>query len=182
MNGRLRLKNLTPKIGTWDGMPGGFGNLSQSDIAAALGTVSNETATLLVRVKYALQLSFESKLGQRWRQRVIWIAGKRRWRGQAKQFYALADRALKEFLWAKCRVCKGRGVLYNRQGVQRECESCNGKGDYNPVGRDRARAIGIDESSYRENWASRFDILRDDLADLEREAVRAMNRYLSEID
>ncbi|HEY9096429.1 MAG TPA: hypothetical protein VIN35_11840 [Hydrogenophaga sp.] len=82
-----------------------------------------------------------------------------------------------------CRACKGRGQVLVGEAT-RICPTCSGRRVLPVSNRDRARAIGRDESTYRERWRPMYEWLWGRLNDSEQAAaqdfLRALGRGLEQ--
>lgn len=82
------------------------------------------------------------------------------WNKSNGQLAKLIDLSLSEISSPNvCRVCNGRRVLIV-DALHVECKACLGTGFGGLSGRDRARFVGVDESTWRECWRNRYrDVL-----------------------
>lgn len=76
-----------------------------------------------------------------------------------------------------CGTCKGRGEVMVKE-TKRICPTCSGRRILPLSSRDRARAIGRDESTYRESWRPMYEWLWNRLNDAEQAAAHDFMRAL----
>lgn len=58
---------------------------------------------------------------------------------------------LDELRGVHCSHCAGRGIIIGEHGIA-DCPHCMGHGIASLSGRERARRLGISQSTYRESW------------------------------
>lgn len=76
-----------------------------------------------------------------------------------------------------CGTCGGRGQVLVGEAT-RVCPTCAGRRLLPVSNRDRARAIGRDESTYRDNWRGMYEWLWHRLTDAEQVAAQEFARAL----
>ncbi len=82
------------------------------------------------------------------------------WNKNNGQLTKLIDLAMSEISSPNaCRVCNGRRVLIV-DALHVECKTCLGTGFGGLSGRDRAKFVGVDESTWRQSWREKYrDVL-----------------------
>ncbi|MEO7917778.1 MAG: hypothetical protein ABIR16_09055 [Dokdonella sp.] len=68
----------------------------------------------------------------------------------------------------QCETCRGREETPADNGVRSSCKDCEGTGLLLAPGRERARRIGVPESTYRAMWASPYEWTLDLVSTLEK--------------
>ncbi|MFK3846626.1 hypothetical protein [Stenotrophomonas sp. NPDC078853] len=76
-----------------------------------------------------------------------------------------------------CNQCEGRGSTPHRGGAV-ECDGCDGSGIEPMSGRQRALAIGSDQSAYRRFWRPVYEWMLERLREAESDAAHALRMAL----
>lgn len=78
----------------------------------------------------------------------------------------------------QCQKCYGRGNVKTRTTVLVTCTACDGRGTVPVSDRQRAAALGVNESSFRRTWRGAYLWLLAHCTDAEAEARRQLSRRL----
>jgi hypothetical protein len=80
-----------------------------------------------------------------------------------------------------CHRCKGLGVWEATESSPAvECDACSGTGSGAITQVDRAKAIGINESAYRNTWGSAYEWTINLVSGMEAKAAKKLERALGE--
>lgn len=139
-----------------------YGSLSVSDIAYCLSGLSPEH-TAFCRVKYLHDPEPMPDL-------VKWVLENT---PENKHSLPMAMLAILESVSPRdCVSCSGRGEIHHKAGKVSECDRCRGSGDLPFTTAERARLMGINFSTYRKNWADRYDNVYRRLSYVDSELIR----------
>lgn len=148
---------LTQKTQVFQPSYGGTPEITQDDIAGALGFINSEGACLLGRIKFAEQNMFLSDLEKRVVKQLEWIARTEKWRIHKKGLLAgLARLAIVETINPmRCWCCKGtKHRMVNKLKVV--CNICYGSGRFRLPNRSCYEAIEISKRAWQQYWRSRY--------------------------
>lgn len=160
------LAMLCAKVAHMEPTIAGFGVLQRYDVAHAIALIKNLPAQMLVRIKYADEVSntetFEDQLcaaiERGYLAHVVEFAAPQRWKVPRRTFLRdMCRLALIEYINPKlCYRCDGRGGWINRKALKVTCVECGGSGEGTYSDRQRARVLGVHEASWRQSWRDRY--------------------------
>ena len=161
---------------------GGVPRLTALDIAGACGMGHMTKAqSALLMIKYCLELEHIKPLHSWWVVQVTDKAADEGWRTETgkPRMITMATLTLIEHLEHNtCRVCNGRGEFHAEGQQVILCPSCAGSGRKYQSQRAIARAMELDESSYRQTWVPRFAWCRRHLQAIEHDALQLLKKGL----
>ena len=173
MNPRRALAMLSTKTANLAGSSGGIPETTQADVAAALTAVKCRFQLAAILLRWAGQGS-EEHVTDLLLSRAAKLKVDNGWRRGKVKLRRLCEIAVDEWLRpSQCRACGAEG---NVAAVK--CASCDGTGIRRKSGRAYAVAVGIDESSWRQSWASRYAEIVAVLEQAESEGLRALGKAL----
>ena len=154
------------------GKGGSAGQLTRAEIAGLLSGLSSEAVNFAL-AKYAGDLPAERMFIAQLR---VWAADMvlaENWqivRGRPTVCNMCALAAFEVVRPNRCPRCQGRGI-----DKAKVCGVCNGS-TFKPLsGRFIAEAIGMDESSYRQTWKSRYERILRYVQDVDGKVNRAVS-------
>jgi len=171
------LKLLNPKTTRMDGMGGARPMVTVDDINAACAG-SNQAGLDILLAKICADRSAQNRAFYSLYQNIVQLAVDNRWKirekGQEK-IRGLTQLVLFE-LTTNPRCPKCNGTKYNKQ--LKPCKACNGTGFYKIKETQRARALGINASTWKRVWAFRYAEVLSLVATYEAEALRSIGKKL----
>ncbi len=174
--------HLEPVIST-------FGALCRDDVSMALALVKNLPATMLVRIKYADDVSnvatFEDELvasiERGMLRHVEQFGAPQRWRAPRPGFLRdMCRLALAECLSPNlCWNCGGRMGALVPPGKWVECIECAGTGHKRLQDAKRIELLGVNMYIWRKTWKVRYRVIQGQLDKYEDVALGGMAKRLS---
>jgi len=158
MNSQELLGLLTARVQRFHMAPGGIPRLTCNDVSHALGMIQNHDVTIYGRVKYCGQHEYAQDCAKAIRRHALIYRGDKRWRNPRENFmldmaYVIMTEAVDPHT---CTWCDGRGEVRPEHGPVIICDGCQGTGKRHIRGIDRARLLGMLESSWSDTWAERY--------------------------
>jgi hypothetical protein len=101
------------------------------------------------------------------------------WPNLSPKYRKVRDAVLSEIASPSlCTKCRGRGYTISRSGVHTACGHCEGRGSVPVSDRQRAAAIGVNETVYRRTWRGLYQYLYTACTDAEAAALAQLSRVL----
>ena len=184
---------LNPSVCRFDTGIGGWGHLTQADIAMALGMLKSETARLWIRVVYCDHKDHTEGLERLLLMKVVDIAASEQWKFDRPGIIRDMVRAAMIEATAKviCSRCNEQKIVvwtqeeaeqYNRPEMALKggnCPKCKGSGYKRVSDRWRARAIGIEYSLFNRVIRSKYSRILDIVRGVDGMAKAALANRLS---
>ena len=155
------LAKVTARAVPLEHFASGHGRLTHDDILHALGLVSHNGATLLIRVKYCHQTELLSDLDLFFWHAVVNKAIEQQWpyprKMVGKEFFRNMGRlALSENIQPGiCLECGGTGKQIADSKLI-DCPPCRGSGKSSHPDSARARLLDMPYMSWKNTWAERY--------------------------
>jgi hypothetical protein len=167
MNPQEILSLLTARVQRFHLAPGGVPALTAEDVAHALGMIHNDLARVYARVKYSGQYEYAEGLALGLRRHILVKKTDDSWRIPRPDFVLdMSFMMLAEAIDPHtCRWCWGRAEVKPETGPVIVCSACDGSGRRKIKERDRARVMGIAESSWSDPWGKRYKDIQSDTVD-----------------
>lgn len=144
--------------------------------------IAAERARQLRRVETALlsqHLAVAGSRGAMQAAKAVEDAREGLWPNLSPKYRAVRDAVLSEIVSPHlCKRCNGRGYTVTRSKVHVACCQCEGRGTVAVSDRQRAAAIGVNETVYRRTWRGLYQYLFTLCTDAESAALAQLSRVL----
>lgn len=193
MKSQELLALLTARVQRFQLAPGGIPDITQEDIAHAMGRIESKSGSVLIRVKYCGRAEDLHSLDL-----IIWttiLEMYPQWTGEpgyvkgGEFVRKLCQMALAEHMDDhRCPVCKGtsskikedlKNVFHQDQVY---CETCGDSGKVYPTEEFRASMIGLNMRFWDRVWGEKYRKIQQFLHNLESDAVGDMTAALKEVE
>lgn len=170
------LTMIEPKSVRLDGAGGGKSEITKDDVNAACAGC-NEIGLNMLLAKVSEDRAVQSTAFYSLYNQAITHAIKRQWKFKrgSDRIRSLVQLAVFEHTRTpRCPLC--HGTKFNRN-VQ-PCKRCDGTGIYKIKDSQRARALGVEQSTWSRVWADRYAELSRIISDNEHQAMARIARNL----
>lgn len=183
---------LNPSVCRFDTGMGGWGHLTQSDIAMALGMVKSEPARLWIRVRYCGHEEYRPELERLLLMKVVDMAAPERWKLEKPgMLRTMVKTAIHEHSTKSiCSRCNGQKIVVWTEEEANDlktpemslkpgnCPKCKGSGYSRVSDRWRARQIDIDPSWFNRTLRSKYSRILDIVRGVDGMAKSALAKRL----
>lgn len=142
-------------------IPGGIPILTQQDVMYALACIHHNGASLLLRVKYADQITYFTALNKELYNEILILWEAKKWeKGKNGQLHNMGRMALIEHVSPRiCMRCGGWGNDIDH-GKVIKCLSCRGTGRKKPSEAGRANRMGISRDKWRYHLSDKYHFIQ----------------------
>ena len=167
---------LEPKSVRLDGAGGGVATITKDDVNSACAGC-NETGLSLLMAKVSEDRAVQDTAFYALYNQAITLAIKKGWRFKKGEdrIRSLVQLAVYEHTRTpRCSCCNG--TKYNRN--MQPCKRCGGSGLYKIKDSQRARALGVEQSTWSRVWADRYAEISQLISEYEYQAMRNIAKQL----
>lgn len=179
MKAEIALSMLAAKAGMNPHARGGIPEWTPQDVAAACAGLSRLHHLLALRT-WALDTSVDAELERYAYLRASDLATAGKWEIPKGREYVrkMVRLGIGEIVHpSTCRVCGGAGERLLNDKVT-SCRRCAGTGRTTLSQADKAHHVGMDPAAWQRRWSRRYEEVYTMLREVEREAIRSIQKRL----